>query len=410
MRILIADQNALLLAAIDATFGPHCEIVTATCRDACMEQAERRKFDVVVACEKLADYTGLELLSEIEATSPSTLRIFAARPETLKRLGKRLDMFGLLGTLSYPIDARKLVVALQVARGRLPRRMKPPEPAPAPAPLSVVRHIVLETEWDTGERLALLEQELEETPAPSAVSPSAAAPSAVTAPSATVTPSKRAATKGPRVRTPSTPTAAQREAFQRALARRNAERASGVNTTAAPRALVGPSETRTKTTATPPAPPSQSLTALARMATTKRPLPGGARMQRATQPKQRVVVFGSGIAAVLLVGVVTFELLRSTPSVDHGRARATGPQLFAPSTLTAGNSPTPMQVFSPPPPEQTPVQAAAPELPQPQTFDPDTAPPDPPPPPALERPGPMEPPSMAHNGPPLGMHEGWNTD
>ena len=44
--------------------------------------------------------------------------------------------------------------------------------------------------------------------------------------------------------------------------------------------------------------------------------------------------------------------------------------------------------------------------PQPQTFDPDTAPPDPPPPPALEHPGPMEPPSMAHNGPPVGMQGG----
>src|SRR5882672_2311592 len=116
MRILVADQNGLLLAAIAATFGRHCEVVTATSRDACIEHVEQAQFDVVVACEKLADYTGLELLSEIEALSPATLRIFAARPESLRRLGKRLDLFGLLGTLSYPIEARKLVVALKVAR------------------------------------------------------------------------------------------------------------------------------------------------------------------------------------------------------------------------------------------------------------------------------------------------------
>jgi len=157
MRILVADQNALLLAAIAATFGRHCEIVTATRQDVCMAHVAQHHFDVVVACEKLAGgYTGLELLSEVEAISPTTLRIFAARPETLKRLGKRLDLFGLLGTLHYPIEARKLLVGLKVARGKLPGRPKPPK----------VKHVVLENEWDTGERLALLGQELEDAPPP----------------------------------------------------------------------------------------------------------------------------------------------------------------------------------------------------------------------------------------------------
>jgi hypothetical protein len=141
------------------------------------------------------------------------------------------------------------------------------------------------------------------------------------------------------------------------------------------------------------------------MATTKRPLP---KARRGAQPKRRVFVVGSGIAAVLLVGVVCFELLRSNPAVEHSRhGRTANTQLFgARSTLVADSSASAPQVFSPPPPQPdpaTPVPTASPGLPQPQTFDPDTAPPDPPPPPALERPGPMEPPSMAHNGPPVGM-------
>jgi CheY-like chemotaxis protein len=154
MRILVADQNAQMLAAIASTFGRHCEIVVATQRDACVAHFEERKFDVIVACEKLRDYTGLELLGEITALSPQTLRVFAARPETLKRLGHRLDFFGLLGTLSYPIDPRKLLLALKVARAKLAAAQpKPPKPK--------VRHVVLASEWDTGERLGLLERELE---------------------------------------------------------------------------------------------------------------------------------------------------------------------------------------------------------------------------------------------------------
>jgi CheY-like chemotaxis protein len=606
MRILVADQNALLLAAIAATFGRHCEVVTATCRDACMEHVEQQQFDVVVACEKLADYTGLELLSEIEALYPATVRIFAARPESLRRLGKRLDLFGLLGTLSYPIEARKLVVALKVARTKLPARPKPPK-----APPVVVRHIVLETEWDTGERLALLEHELEEAPGPTQMAASeqteapspeekvpltatleASAPEETAAPVATVevpapeeiaappatlevsfdeNPSpppaakatqrvgeespavyfaandesvqepqppevpvepsppycgdlaandegfdekqipartqagkhqsttkalvqpdaprvnttapqpgasraaaiaklsgaavmpapgakKQNVAKGPRARKPTTPTAAQREAFQRALARRNAARTGGVETRArssrgspelpASResaglpgskglaALPGASGSGKLTGSkngraeSPPidfsnvrvpntwvasgfgAPPlpSQSLKDLARIATTKRPLPDAPRARQKVQPKRGVFVVGSGIAAMLLLGGLAFELLRASPPVEHGRhAHTRGAQLFSPnSTLVADSSSGSPQVFSAPPrqSDQAPVTEAAGGMSQPQTFDPDTAPPDPPPPPALERPGPMEPPSMSHNGPPVGMQSG----
>jgi CheY-like chemotaxis protein len=407
MRILVADQNALLLAAIAATFGRHCEIVTATCRDACMELVEQGQFDVVVACEKLADYTGLELLSEIEALCPATLRIFAARPESLKRLDKRLDLFGLLGTLSYPIEARKLVVALKVARTKLPARAQPRK-----APPVVVRDIVLETEWDTGERLApgrpycgdlaANAEAFEGEPAPASIEgasrAAAIAKLAGAAPTPTAAAKKQNVTKGPRPRTPTTPTAAQREAFQRALARRNAARAGGLDAE------------------TPNTGVASGLGA--RMATTKRPLPGALLARQKVQAKRGLFVVGSGIAVVSLVGVLCFELLRSTPPVEHGRhAHGGGTQLFSPnSTLVADSSTGSPRVFSAPPrqPDQAPVTEAAAGMPQPQTFDPDTAPPDPPPPPALEHPGPMEPPSMAHIGPPVGMQgspdsgNGWN--
>jgi hypothetical protein len=149
------------------------------------------------------------------------------------------------------------------------------------------------------------------------------------------------------------------------------------------------------------------------MATTKRPLPGATRRPgRTAQPKRRVIVVGSGIAAVLLAAVVCFELLRTTPSAEHGRrGRAITAQMFSPaSTYVADNSAGSPQVFEPAPPEPVataPVPGTDSALPQPQTFDPDTAPPDPPPPPALERPGPMEPPSFGHGAaPPPGMPGG----
>jgi len=139
MRILVADQNAQWLAAIASTFGRHCVMVTETRRDACLDRLTQERFDVIVACEKLRDCTGLELLSEVQTLSPHTLCIFSAPTARLAQMKARLDHFDLLGTLSYPIDPHKLLLALKVARAKLGPRPK-------------VRHVVLQSEWGTGER------------------------------------------------------------------------------------------------------------------------------------------------------------------------------------------------------------------------------------------------------------------
>ena len=143
---------------------------------------------------------------------------------------------------------------------------------------------------------------------------------------------------------------------------------------------------------------SESLSDLARMAGKKRPLnelnPG------IGQPRRRVLVYGSGVAAALLA-VVSFQLMKATPG-EHGRNRhapGVNTQLFSPSsTLADANTSPPQQLFAPTPrhvdaPNQPPPQSTGP---RPQTFDPNTAPEDPPPPPPYQGPGPMEPPSMAH--------------
>jgi hypothetical protein len=159
MRILVADRNSLLLAAITATFGQHCDLVTATRRDVCLGVLDEHRFDVVIACDKLSDYTGLELLSEVPVVSPDTLLIFAADPKRLKQLEKRLAVFGLFDTLSYPLTPQKFVDVLKRAREcLLSRRTSAPS---APVPELKVRHVVLEPEWDTGERLGLVELELQ---------------------------------------------------------------------------------------------------------------------------------------------------------------------------------------------------------------------------------------------------------
>jgi CheY-like chemotaxis protein len=508
MKILVADKNDRFLAAVSAAFGRHCELVTATCRDACMDQVEQQQFDVVVACEKLADYTGLELLSEVASVSPGTLLVLAASPARLNQLESGLALFGLFETLSYPPDPRKLLEVLKRARLSLPT-----------AALKIP-HVVLEPEWDTGELPALRDSELQAPtnseavtdwpghgksadeeemvwgPAvevsssldevieltPSAVpvlrapvgkdsafeppslpgataepqveqesawadvgaandsmfatepaagagsqSPAArssqAAKSSRTPNSSTVTqspPAESAASAktteqrstgapAPRARTQTVPTAAQRAAFQRAQARRRAGNADAVPLMDEAEPLSAPQGgVEQLMTGDPiaPAARSESLSDLARMASSKRSLEI-ANLNR-SGPKRAAFAVGSGLAAAIILGVLTFEL-RTPRTAAHAmpRGQAANTQLFAPTgTLVANSEPRPFQRQP-----QPSVQFGAPvsSQPQAQIFDPDTAPADPPPPPALEQPGPMEPPSSMespppmHGRPPLGM-------
>src|ERR1700730_5519649 len=119
MRVLIADRNARLLEAISRTFAPQFRIQTATSCEDCNALLQQAEFDLAVISEKLADGPGLQLLGQIARDSPDTLRIFTARRSRLQLLKGKLGPFGLFRTLPYPIDAKKLLSALTLARAGL---------------------------------------------------------------------------------------------------------------------------------------------------------------------------------------------------------------------------------------------------------------------------------------------------
>jgi hypothetical protein len=164
--------------------------------------------------------------------------------------------------------------------------------------------------------------------------------------------------------------------------------------------------------------PSGSLSELAKMATRKRPLSGSSpNPNKSGRPTRTVYAVGSGLAAAIILGVVTFELHRSSREAEHhlaqANAQATNTQLFSSRTLMLdSNEGTGVPQFGPPVQQAAPQQdAPPPDMPEAQNFDPTEAPEDPPPPPPLEQPGPMEPPSEdVHTGPPLGMMPGADSD
>jgi TonB family protein len=141
MRVLVVDQDSTLLTAISQTLGEYFTIDGVTTKADCLDLVRLNDFEVIVAGERLADGSGLELLGSLARSRPDMLRIFAAERERLKLLKGRLGPFGLFRTLSYPIEPRQLLAALSAAAGieDFEERLQAQEAAAAaesPAPVS----------------------------------------------------------------------------------------------------------------------------------------------------------------------------------------------------------------------------------------------------------------------------------
>ena len=139
MRVLVVDQDSTLLTEISQLLGEYFAIDAVTNKLDCLDLVRSNQYEVIVAGERLADGSGLELLGQLARSRPDMLRVFAAERERLQLLKGRLAPFGLFRTLSYPIQPRQLLAALSAAAGVEAEveeteadAQEPAEPQPAP--------------------------------------------------------------------------------------------------------------------------------------------------------------------------------------------------------------------------------------------------------------------------------------
>jgi hypothetical protein len=360
------------VATAAGAFANDLTIETAATKAACIALLERTEFDLIVACETLGDGSGLEVLSHAAVHTPNALRIFAARPSTLNLLKGELGLFGLFRTLPYPINFRKLWAALNLARS-CHVDTEPRTQARTPG----VRHVVLESEWQTGESAGDARGRV----APQVQRAAAGTPPRRTADAAVRT--GAAANSGPVGQTPSasrpaqprqqtaqaraTPTAQQvpqaraaaaasrrdtripeSEAFKRAVAKRNAAKLeanthiSAVEVLGAqPRQAGDRVERRGE-----PAMSNDSLAQLARLATTHRPTYDLRSLPRGN--KRAAIFVGSGVFAAATAAVLTFFMLNANNSI--GRSQL--------PLVASIERPVPQKVFPWQPAPQQPIITA----------------------------------------------------
>ena len=420
MRVLVAGRNAKILAKAAGTLANDLEIHTAATKADCLTLLQRTEFDLIVACETLADGSGLEILSHVAVNTPNTLRIFAARPATLNLLKGELGLFGLFRTLPYPINFQKLWAAISLARSACGEGTTA---APAAAPqvptdaAPPMRHVVLEETWEaeelarsaagTSQRSAVAPVPAGHTAAGNEPQPratprlqrQAAAPAT---PRASAAPMRLTAQPLPQALPPRQQqpevTSGMRAAARYAAAHAARDMAADM---ANPPARIPESDAfkrararRDSSGRREPVMSNDSLAQLAKQVTTRRPKPV---FRGAPTDKKRAAFFvGSGVFAATALAVLTFIMVNANRPMEQSKL-----------PLMASNNPA-RQVFPWQPATQQPPRQAAfmrSEVPASavadleaeaeaasETFDGEPGHPGPPPP--YSPPPPSEPPSL----------------
>ncbi|HKZ73165.1 MAG TPA: hypothetical protein VJ011_03825, partial [Steroidobacteraceae bacterium] len=139
MRVLIVDNDSVMLETIARTLRGGFSIDIVTSKGDALDLLRQNDFHVVVACEQLEDGSGLDLLSQTAKRWPETLRLFAASADRLALLRGRLGPFKLFQTLDYPVEPGPLGSILMLAQAA----------QAADADTANVQHIVLGEERAT---------------------------------------------------------------------------------------------------------------------------------------------------------------------------------------------------------------------------------------------------------------------
>jgi periplasmic protein TonB len=133
MRVLIVDSDSEMLESIARRLRDGFSIDIVTSKADALDLLRQNDWNVIVACERLNDGSGLDLLSQTAKRWPQTLRLFAAPADRLALLRGRLGPFKLFQTLNYPIDGGELGAILMLAQAA----------EAADADTANVQHIVL---------------------------------------------------------------------------------------------------------------------------------------------------------------------------------------------------------------------------------------------------------------------------
>ncbi len=117
MRVLLVDHDSEGLESVARAIRGVLELDCVTSKGDALLLLRQNTYDVLIACERCVDGSGLDLLARTTRTTVPLKRIFSAPPDRLQLLGPRLAPFKVQRTINYPIDLEELWLAIAQVTG-----------------------------------------------------------------------------------------------------------------------------------------------------------------------------------------------------------------------------------------------------------------------------------------------------
>ena len=130
LKTLLVDIDRAMLQHCLARVGGRQQLNVATSKAQVLQLLRHGPaIDVIVACERLEDGSGLALLNEIQVKWPHVIRVFCSDRHRLTLVRGRLSVFRLRHTLTYPVRPAQLELMLvHLAHARAKSRARGRDP------------------------------------------------------------------------------------------------------------------------------------------------------------------------------------------------------------------------------------------------------------------------------------------
>jgi DNA-binding NtrC family response regulator len=117
-RLLLVDDEADMLDFLERVLRRSFQVYRFTCPVAALSEARATRFDVLITDQKMPALSGLELLEQVAQLQPETVRVLISGFTEVPEIAAALARSHIHNFVLKPIDAIRLIEAIDTATER----------------------------------------------------------------------------------------------------------------------------------------------------------------------------------------------------------------------------------------------------------------------------------------------------
>ncbi|MGH8373136.1 MAG: response regulator [Gammaproteobacteria bacterium] len=115
--VLFVDDEERILRSLKMLFRNRCQVLTATDGNVALDLLRRQRVHVIVSDQRMPNMTGIELLRQVRAESPNTMRLLLTGYSDMAAVVDSVNEGEIFRYLTKPWNAEEIISAVSRAAG-----------------------------------------------------------------------------------------------------------------------------------------------------------------------------------------------------------------------------------------------------------------------------------------------------